>query len=217
MTAARRSDGFTLIEVLVTVSLSLIVFSAAMALLVVAFHSSYGTVQRTDAMQRGRLALDQVTRELRSQVCSNTTQPITSGTGTSVTFYADLSDGSVAPQLHTLTLDTSRHRIVDTVGGVDRVLLDHAYSAPDGSNFLTYYAYPPDQTGVRTPNQVLNVPLSAADRQRVTRMDVSYLAAPEGARGTEHATTLRDSVAVRIADPNDDAGEDSTAAPLPTC
>jgi type II secretory pathway pseudopilin PulG len=216
----RRSEGFTLIEALVTLSISLVIFTAAMALLGVAFRSSYGVVERTDAMQRGRIALDQITRELRSQVCNvDGTLPIAGGaTGTSVTFYADLSDGSVAPKRHTLTLDTAGNRITDAVdAGTPRVLLDRAYQAP-ATPFLSYWAYPDGQTGQRNPSLQLPVPLSTTDAGRVARIDVGFLVQPQGTRATDHGTTLQDRVAVRLADPNDDLGDDSTSqTPGPEC
>lgn len=215
----RRNEGFTLIEVLITVTISLVIFTAAMALLGVAFRSSYGVVQRTDAMQRGRLVLDQVTRELRSQVCIGASLPIqANATSTSITFYADLSDGSVAPKRHTLTLDTANHRITDAVdGGTPRLLLERAYEAP-GIPFLTYWAYPVGQVGVRRPSEQLPVPLSAANAARVARIDIGYLVQPLGTNATDRGTTLQDRVAVRLAEPNDALGDDSAPqTPNPSC
>ena len=63
---------------------------------------SNGVISKTDASQRGRLAMDQMTRALRSQVCldlgSATARPaLEAANRNSMTFYTDLSDGSRPP------------------------------------------------------------------------------------------------------------------------
>ena len=47
---------------------------------------------RVDSTQRGRVAMEQVTQRLRSQVCLGSASPIVSATDTDVTFFADLGD-----------------------------------------------------------------------------------------------------------------------------
>ncbi len=87
--------GFTIIELLAAMVVGLMVLMAAFMLLDHATSASNRLSDRQDAVQRGRQALELMTRQLRSQVClGDTTEPITYGDGNAVRFYADLSDGS---------------------------------------------------------------------------------------------------------------------------
>lgn len=217
----RRSDGFTLIEVLVAASVGMIVFLAALALLGISFDSSYGVVQRTEAMQRGRLALDRITRELRSQVCPTAVTPsaITAGaTDKSVTLYVDLTDGSdpTSAVKHTLTFapdadsrHRDRYRVVDTVGGRQRVLLDQVYPVKDDGgddvSFLRYWGYPSDDPEEPTnPLGLRPSGLTSVEAQQVARIDVAFQVQPEDTTPTDRGITLSDQVTVRGSNPDDD-------------
>src|SRR5262245_26341607 len=92
----RASDesGFTLIELLAGMMVGLIVLMAAFMLVDHATEASQAIANRQDAVQRGRIAMERVTRQLRSQVClGEETEPITAGNANSVTFFADLKIG----------------------------------------------------------------------------------------------------------------------------
>lgn len=206
----RRSDGFTLVEVMLAAAIGLIVFTGALALMGTAFRDTHGVIARTDAMQRGRLALDEITQELRSQVCPDPSTPaVAGGDDSSVTFYADLSDGSRPPVEHVLALDPASMTIVDRSGpGAARVVLDAVDDAP-GTPFLRYYAFTTAGTP-RTATLPLPTPLSAADAARVARIDIAFRARPQGERTAEHATVLTDEVLSRNADPEQ-------ADPGPVC
>jgi type II secretory pathway pseudopilin PulG len=105
MTRLRRDDGFTLPEVLIAATIGFIVLAATLGLLESTVRLSFGMVAKTDSMQRGRLAMDNITQQLRSQVCLDLDTPaIVAGNGTqvtanSVTLYVDFSDadGSTPP------------------------------------------------------------------------------------------------------------------------
>jgi hypothetical protein len=99
---ARREDGMTLPELLVTLTIAMAISLAVFSLVEVTMRRSGEVAARVDAVQRGRMAMDEMTRQLRSQVClhSATTamsQPrsIEAATAESVTFYADMRDTSV--------------------------------------------------------------------------------------------------------------------------
>jgi prepilin-type N-terminal cleavage/methylation domain-containing protein len=96
--------GFTLPELLTTLSIGTIVLMAGFALIEFVMVRSGDVQTRVEALQRARIGMDSVTRQLRSQVCLSTTvAPMVAaqrvaapgGTREEVTFYADLSDGQL--------------------------------------------------------------------------------------------------------------------------
>lgn len=208
--------GFTLPEVLIASLVGLIVLSATLGLLESTVRLSGGTMSKTDAMQRGRLAMDIVTRQLRSQVCAVAGEPaIVDGRDDQVTFFADFGDGSTAPDRRVLALDPDERTIVATVyrgsgqppgpytfpaqpARVEHVL-ENAVPV-SGTPFLRYYAF---STGADPkPDVQLSTPLTVLDRPRVARIEVAYSARPTGASDGRHSITLRDQVMVRHADVN---------------
>lgn len=82
-----EQGGFTLVELLVTLVIALVVFSAAMELLVVSMHKQKSTQARVDQLERAQLAESRLVRDLRQAsgvtVTSATalayTEPTTSG------------------------------------------------------------------------------------------------------------------------------------------
>jgi Tfp pilus assembly protein PilW len=228
MNRLRAEDGFTLAEVLVAVTIGFIVLAATMGLLESTLRLSGGVVAKTDAMQRGRLAMDRVTQELRSQVCLNLTTPAILGgkvaTADSVTFYSDFGTGdlNVPPKKRTIAYNAATGMITDTIveGAGDpggpytyngtpsrQVLFEGASRVvkADGSTvpFLQYFAY--QETGtppVLRTSQVLAPPLDDAPAARVARIEISFNARPTGAKDSKNATDIVDQVTVRHADPN---------------
>jgi prepilin-type N-terminal cleavage/methylation domain-containing protein len=242
----RRQDGFTLPEMLTAISMAVIISLAAFTLIEVTMHRAGETAARVDTNQRARAAMDTITRQLRSEVCLNkTTPPIVSGTDDSVGFYADFTDQSnsdVPPVYHVLTFTgskitendyagTSNHAkpptfTYDLTKGTTRVVLSDVqrYQAPKAAvatPIFQYYAYDaanPPQTSVKLPT-----PLSAADRARVARVDVTFRATaatkqtPGGPKAVSQFTLpVQDQVQVREVDPN---SYDPTrpVAPTPSC
>ena len=91
----RREDGFTIPELLITISMSMIIALAGFGLLDTSIRRTGETQRRVEATQRGRQALDQMTRQLRSQVCLSATTPAMAvASPLSATFYVDLSNHS---------------------------------------------------------------------------------------------------------------------------
>ena len=88
----------TLPEVLVTMVIALVLSLATFALVDVTIRRTGEISSRVDGVQRGRVAMDLMTRQLRSQVCLGASAPasrsIVAGSATSVTFYAELGDPS---------------------------------------------------------------------------------------------------------------------------
>jgi hypothetical protein len=204
------------------------VIAGTLGLLESTLRLSGGVMAKTDAMQRGRLAMDRVTQQLRSQVCLNLTTPaIEAGaTADSVTFYADFKNGDVVgpPEKRTLTFDPATGNITQSVlqgAGVAptwtyltaparSIIFENAArqvkivsGSPTAVPFLSYYAY--EETGtppVLRTTQVLPPPLTAAQAARVARIDIAFAARPTGARDGKDATDIEDQITVRHADPN---------------
>jgi prepilin-type N-terminal cleavage/methylation domain-containing protein len=167
MSDLRREDGFTLPELLVTLVIAVTVSLATFALIEFVMKRAGEVDQRVDASQRGRLVMDTITRELRSQVCVDSTTPAMATrtgditNGNTATFYVDLTDGSklatTPPALHSLVYDPSTRKITE--------------KEYRGTWFL--------QTTGTPPNQITkNVPAypTAPDSTRVLLTDVVPLA-----------------------------------------
>jgi hypothetical protein len=213
----------TLVELIVGLSIGLVVTFASFAVLGRATTASHEIADRQEAVQRGRLAMELITRQLRSQVClGQGSEPITYGDGNTVSFYGDLSDGSQNVARRTLTFvppaGQAPGRIVEEVSfGVgeypdlvfpstadtSRVLLGGArqvVASGQATPVFSYYAF---EIGSPTGDlELLDTPLSAEDATRTIMVHVAFAAMPDRGRPKDaDATTLQDNVYVRIADP----------------
>jgi prepilin-type N-terminal cleavage/methylation domain-containing protein len=123
LTRLRQQDGMSLPELLVALVIASIVSLAAFGLVDTVMKRYGETAARVDTTERSRIAMDQITRELRSQVCvtrsdgtaMTSARSIYSATPTSITFFADTADESwtaattsmPVPTLRTLSLNGS--------------------------------------------------------------------------------------------------------------
>lgn len=216
-----EESGFTLPELLTGMTVGMIVLMAAFLLLDTAVSRSGDIEDRQDATQRGRMAMEAVTRDLRSQVCLATSRPIISGSDTHVEFFANLSDDTEAADRRTLRYDATRKQIdLDVYAGTGifpdlifpstptstEVVLEDVIPAKDGSvdrPLFRYYAYVVN--GQPGEVEELATPLSAANRQRVVLVKVAFAALPTRTAelsGAElDAATFESDVYVRLADP----------------
>jgi len=238
MTSARirSQEGFTLIELLAGMAVAMIVLVASFALLDSSVRLTATTQARVDASSRARLALDTMTRELRSQVCLDKAEPIVSagwsGNVQSVTFYADFSDGSgtIPPQRRTLAYDSSAGTITESVWDGSGTPPATTYNSPPRVSVLLSDVAPDPDTPVDgsggrpvfqfykfdaspTPMWMgpLALPLSNADRSAVTKVSLAFgVRRQDAPAGEEPITVLRDDIFVRSADPN-------LTSSVPTC
>jgi type II secretory pathway pseudopilin PulG len=216
-------SGMTLIELVIGMSIALVVTFASFAVLGRATEASHEIADRQEAVQRGRLAMEMITRQLRSQVClGESAEPITYGDADTVSFYADLSDGSQNVARRTLTFVPPAGEIPGRIGedvrfGVgaypdltfpdtpdtSRALLGGAARAESGGQPLPVFSYYAFQPGSPTGDlQQLPVPLSAADASRTIMVHVAFTTLPDRERPRDRdALTLQDNIYVRIADP----------------
>jgi hypothetical protein len=184
-----------------------------------------GVLAKTDAMQRGRIAMDTVTQQLRSQVCLDyqTSAVVANSTASSVTFYADYTMEGVKPLKRTITLDPVKHEIrsarfdspstlvpppagtYSTTATATGVLLENAWAQTDAVGnsvpFLRYYAYRTQDGNLRADEE-LTSPLDAAEAARVARIDIAFFARPTRATDDKRGVNLSDQVMARHADPN---------------
>jgi hypothetical protein len=215
----------TLPEMLIAISIALIVSLASFTLIEVVMKRTAETQGRVEASQRGRAAMDTMTRQLRSQVCLSTTvPPMAAASDNSVSFYTDLTDGTAGlpPELHTITFDPTARTLVerDFVGSGTAPSVTYPSTATrtkvlaenvvqEGSTpVFRYYAY--NSATPPRPDTALTTPLSAANLGLVARIELSYRTLPPRSTTTRGSIVLQDQVYVRAADPND-------PAPTPTC
>jgi prepilin-type N-terminal cleavage/methylation domain-containing protein len=227
---AREQAGFTVVELLVAMAVLGIVAVGAMTLIEVVMRQGRAVLDHTESAQRGRLTLDAMTRQIRSQVCPNaTTKGLVKAGPNALVFYADLSDGATAaaPRKRTLEYQPDAHRIVQSIyqpdgETVDRqtVLLDDVWRALDESKpepgkeeplpFFSYFAYPEPLPAEPEASQQLTGTLNAAAVARIAKVGINFSVRPTGARDGDFATPLSDDVVLRNADPN-------ATRPDPTC
>ena len=212
-------DGFTLVELLVAMTIGMVVLMAAFLLLDRAQSASRQIADRQDAVQRGRQAMEYLTRQVRSQVClGNTTEPITYASPTQLTFYADLSDGSKNVERRTITFNPAAKTITEQVFPGIGVYPDLTFSATPtetrrlltkaepvtgpATPFLRYYAFDPDGAPGALRELPASPSMSAADLPLVVMVKLAFVALPEGPRPRNRdATTFNNDVYVRLANP----------------
>ncbi len=210
----RREDGFTLPELLMAMTIGIVVLFAAFTVIERTSSVSMTVTDRQEALQQGRVAMQRITQELRSQVClTSTVAPITNGQDSSITFTADMSDGSVNPQQRRLTYDATAKTITEYVSaGVGtppaltfpsvtrtQVLATNVQQVP-GVPVFRYYKY--TTSAPIRPTVLLATPLSAADALSTAMVSVSFVVVPSRTKSTTVGTTFQDDVKVRAIDPS---------------
>jgi Tfp pilus assembly protein PilW len=228
LTRLRAQDGFSLTELLAAMAVGIIVLLAAFSLIDNSVLINGRVVARTDAAQRGRSAMDEITRALRSGVCTDNAAPITTATATQIVVTSDLGDGTGLPQQRTFTYSPTADTITQSVVAGTRasstspvlftstpitstVLTD---SDPDpavtpAGTIFTYWKFTPDTDGVSyTP---LSSTVTGADLARIARIDISYVTRPAKIPTIDgRASNFEDSVILRSVNPE-------TSDPKTTC
>jgi hypothetical protein len=229
MSRLRQEAGMTLMELLTAVTIGMIVMLGMFALLDNTVRMNTNAMAKTDAMQRGRLAMDVMTQELRSQVClDNLAGPaivpnVTNAT--TIEFYSDFSegDGTVPPTKRRLQYDPVTGDVTTAVWMTNVLeprpgdfpvapanrqmrLENIALQKDAGGNtipFLRYYAYRWVGNPAR-PEASLELvpPIDANEARRVARIDVTLMSQPLGANDRTKGVNLTDQVMARHSDPN---------------
>jgi prepilin-type N-terminal cleavage/methylation domain-containing protein len=216
----RDQRGFSLTELLVSMTVGVGVLLAAFTLSSALLHAQTKVSDRSESIARGRAAMEQIVQQLRSQVCLGPGYPaITYGDGSRVVFYADLANRTFVPEQRELVYAsgalTERAYPGTQTGGQPpftfartpsrtRVVLDRMQlRREEGVDvpFFRYYTF--DGSDPIRPSRLLATPLSASDAARVVQVTISYAALPSrGGSGTT-AEPFTANVYVRTADPTD--------------
>ena len=110
----RAQAGYSLIETMLAAAIALVILSAALLTIGRAFTLNMRVTERVEATQRARLAMDAITRQLRSAVCPDPfTAALVSANSDAVTFFVDLGDGSKPVAKHTLTFAPTARTITE--------------------------------------------------------------------------------------------------------
>jgi prepilin-type N-terminal cleavage/methylation domain-containing protein len=214
----RHEDGFSLPELLMAMLVGVIVLIAAFSLIDNSVAINGKVISRQDATARGRSAMDEMTRSLRSAVCANTAAPIVTATATQVVLTTDLGDGTGYPDKRTFTYDSTADTITETIvpgtlnsGNVvwtgtpqtRNVVTDtdpDPAVTPAGTLF-SYYKFTPGTSG--QSYTALPAPVTGNDLARIARIDVSYVTRPaKVATIDSRASNFEDTVTLRSVDPD---------------
>lgn len=225
----RDETGQTLPELMIATVIGLIVVFAAVLALQTSITQSSEVQSREDASQRGRIALEQMTRELRAQTCLPLTTmqaPIVTGTDNSITFYSDLTGGKQPPMKRTLTYvppspsgpGSPPGKIIeqDFPGSAPPpattypatpartiTLLDRVVPIAPNAPVFQYFQFAATGTPGLDPTP-LTTPLSVVDAAQAVDVKVSFLARGTGsanANPNAYGSTFQVDVYTRSADP----------------
>jgi prepilin-type N-terminal cleavage/methylation domain-containing protein len=231
MSRLRDERGFTLIETLMAAVVGLAILAAAGGVLSMAVRSQKQTADRISAVQNGRLVMELMTRQLRSQVCmgrgtaSGTNRPaIEAAEADRVVFYSSLSGPPTTSGQ--LQIDQRTLRFVPSasdpmVGRIDQTIVrgnntpppDTLFNGPAATTTLVdrvsrtaagapIFRYWKYNSTTSPQMTELATPLTLADRELVVKVDIAFDSFPE--RGEARMkTAFADSAFVRTADPTD--------------
>jgi prepilin-type N-terminal cleavage/methylation domain-containing protein len=212
----REQRGFTLVEMLVACSIGTIVLLAAFTMLDTSVVMTGRVADRVDRTQRGRLAMELITRKLRSQVCPTPGQgALIDAQDYSVKFYSFMGTGAFVPDILEIAWDTNTNSILQRKWAGTGTSPNTTYAAtPTTSTLLSDVRpnfSPPDQTSTRGPvftyyiansGSALTTPLSAADLTASSKIGIQFMTYAQGRNASGTSTTLQSEVFSRTADPN---------------
>jgi Tfp pilus assembly protein PilW len=220
-----NSRGFTLMELVVAMALGMIVILAAFTVIDRTFLTNKAISDREDALQRGRLTLEQMTRQIRSMTCAGQATPVTVGKDDSMSFYTYMGDPTATgatqlPELHTLswansTITEQDFKVTDitttppTVAATayrTRKLLTNVDEVGGSTPIFTYYSF--DQTAAAGSGALVQLVtnngagLTTTDLARVVKVQLNFVVRPTGIKVVDpHSTTFEDDVFWRAIDP----------------
>jgi len=226
MTRLTDDRGFTLVETLLAAALGIVILFAAGGLIEVAARSERATSDRVQAVARGRLVMELMTRPLRSQVCVSDTQPaLLVAEDDQVSVVASLAEApevSGQLQLDQRTLrfepidgsDTEGRIVEEVFPGTGtpptvafatepssrRVLVDRVSRTQPGAPIFRYHRYNADTA---PEVDLLATPVPFEQRQVTVRIDVAFDSYPDRGGDPARRTVYKDQVFSRTADPTD--------------
>jgi prepilin-type N-terminal cleavage/methylation domain-containing protein len=226
----RDERGFSLPELLVATMVGVIVLLGALTILNTSQRAQARVSDRSEAIARGRTAMEQIVQRLRSQVCIGSGNPaIIYGDDSHLTFYADLRDGytdtardwgtnvfvpskmdlayangALTETVYTGTADTSRNATFpytfSSTPSLTRVIVDKL-ALQSGVPFFKYYSF--SASDPIEPTNLLTTPLAASDRDNVVQIRVNFQSLPTRLNSTYPGEPFTADAYVRTADPTD--------------
>jgi hypothetical protein len=219
----RGEGGFTLVELVVSLSLGMIVILGVLAVTEVAMRSSARTATRVAAEQRARPVLERLIDQLHSTCIGPEAGPLLAGSTESSLSFLHQTGSTVTPLPNKVVVslvgDTLSESVYPSTGGqapnwtfagtpsTTRVLLTGVGPAQTGeppvdAPLFRYFKY---DGGVVDPNS-LQTPLSAADSALAVRVDVAFSVSPlsNPTRDAKAPITISDSVLVRFSPASED-------------
>jgi hypothetical protein len=234
-----REDGMTVTELLVAMSTGTIVLLALFGMIDQALPAQKRVADRVEGQQRGRLALEQMTQELRSAVCVSNPfpngalqPPLVDATPTKVVFFtympspAQVDTGAFAPEMRELSYDPATKRITRRRWTIGAGPLPTVATPETRSEVVLTEVEPSGEANTTDPARSSDVfaffrydatapvaiPVSAADRARAARIRLGFVVGP--ANGTQNAkgrATIAGDVTIRL--PPSFAGGTATGGP----
>jgi prepilin-type N-terminal cleavage/methylation domain-containing protein len=210
----RGQRGFTIVELMVAFSVGSVVMLAIFMLLDTSVKQSSAVNSRVDSTKRGRIAMEVITRELRSQVCFTTdatpSMSITDAQPYSVTFYGFHGSGTFVPDRRTIWWDTNTNSLKESVAPGLPAAGPVTSFGTAATNVLATDVKPPT-TPANTPvfayyttngTPLAATPLSQADRMLVGIVRIRFQSDPSTLVTSTASTNFDSQIFVRTADPN---------------
>jgi prepilin-type N-terminal cleavage/methylation domain-containing protein len=213
----REQSGFTLVELVVAMSIGTLVLLAAFSILDSSVVLTGKVTDRVDRTQRARVAMEDITRKLRSQVCPSPGQAaIIDAQDYLVKFYMFSGTKPIVPEIRQIAWDTNTNSIIESrwagtgtapattwaATPTTRTLLSDVLPPPSNVPMFAYYA-----TGAST---AFTTPLSATNEAAAARITVAFRTFGTGKGVTGKSTTVTGEAFARTADPDATSG---TTAP----
>lgn len=139
----RAQDGFTLVELLVTMVAGMVVLSAVFTVLDVTLHQTTRTFNKVDASQQARVATETIENELHSGCVGPGSPPVQAGSDANDLIFVS-QWGSTATNANVASPVPVEHKLVFSGGA----LTDAVYPATDTAAPWTFASSPSSTTVV---------------------------------------------------------------------
>jgi len=225
----RDESGYTLIELMVGMMVSMLVFGAILMMVQVATRSQDRVSERVYANQRGRPVMKRMIDRLHSACVSPGLAPVQEGSTGEKLILLSKSGTAVTPVPNTYVYSVASGKVTETVAiGAGAEPANWAWGAPSTPQQLVdgvgvaqlgepaadvplfrYFAY----EGGQVASTPLATPLTKESAAKVVQVNIAFTVSPSAQAAAEPnaAITLSDSATLRI----EPASEDSAQVNLP--